>query len=198
MSTPMTASPSAACCSSLLRSSGNSVRHGTQPGPQKLTTTGRPRSDARSNACPSSVVPTIGGAGWPRPSSGGSLAPGDGMSFASWTRATVATRAATSPMTMYRRRRSSCSAVMGLLDGQRPGHRGDRVDRADVFVGAGLQRVVLVGLRRSTVDRRLVLQQLRTVGRMEVDVVRDRRPVLVLEEDRERLAGPDLERLLLV
>src|SRR4051812_50204787 len=31
-------------------------------GPQKLTTTGRPRSDVRSNGWPSSVVPTIGGA----------------------------------------------------------------------------------------------------------------------------------------
>jgi hypothetical protein len=34
-----------------------------QDGPQKLTTTGRPRSDARSNGSPSSVVPAIGGAG---------------------------------------------------------------------------------------------------------------------------------------
>jgi len=34
-------------------------------GPQKMTTTGRPRSEARSNGWPSSVVPTMGGAGSP-------------------------------------------------------------------------------------------------------------------------------------
>jgi hypothetical protein len=38
-----------------------------QLGPQKLTITGRPRSDARSNVAPSRVVPWIGGAGRPRP-----------------------------------------------------------------------------------------------------------------------------------
>jgi len=46
--------------------SGNSFRHGTQLGPQKLTTTGRPRRLARSSAAPSIVVPAIGGAVVPR------------------------------------------------------------------------------------------------------------------------------------
>ena len=54
-----------ACSASLAASSGNSSRQGTHDGPQKLTTTGRPRRSARSNGSPSRVVPTIAGAGSP-------------------------------------------------------------------------------------------------------------------------------------
>src|SRR6185369_12552487 len=65
MSTPTIARPSAACWFSLAMKSGNSSRQGTQLGPQKLTRTGLPRREARSNAVPSSVVPMIAGAGEP-------------------------------------------------------------------------------------------------------------------------------------
>ena len=65
-STPTIARPSGpSSARRLLDSSGNSSRHGPHQLAQKFTTTGRPRSAARSKGWPSSVVPVIGGAGWP-------------------------------------------------------------------------------------------------------------------------------------
>ena len=63
--TPTIARPSAAWASSSRISWGNSSRHGMHDGPQKLTTTGRPRSDASSKVVPSRVVPVMSGAGSP-------------------------------------------------------------------------------------------------------------------------------------
>src|SRR6185295_13502743 len=126
------------------------------------------------------------GAGEPEPG---------GSDRASWSRATVATSAAARPSRTNRRERSMWRAVADLLDGQCPRHGGNRMDRAAVLVGARLQRGVLVRLGGAAVDGRLVLHELRAVGRANVDVVRDRRRVLILEEDRERLAGIDLEGL---
>ena len=116
MSTPTIASPSPECSPSFAVKSGNSSRQGTQLGPQKFTITGRPRSDARSNAAPSSVVPTIAGTGWPREIglSGDPDGAGPDMAGRSRTRARVAIAAATSPTTTSRRCRSSWSAVTGL------------------------------------------------------------------------------------
>src|SRR6185436_16458173 len=116
---------------------------------------------------PSRVVPTMPGAGCPFASSSPpfSLGPGDpetgGSDRASCTRATVARIATASPIRTYRRERSIRGAVADLLDGECPRHRGNRMHRAAELVGARLQRVVLVGLRGATVDRRLVLEELR-------------------------------------
>src|SRR5690349_14850735 len=154
--TPTTTRPSAACCSSFAFSSGNSVRHGTQLGPQKLTTTGWPRSCSRRNGVPSSVVPAISGAGlpfWMGP------AP-DVAGFTAWTSTTIATVAMTaisSAIRMGRRDRGPAvvagdSATSGSRD-ELAVHQGG-MNRALELVRAGLQLGDVVDLRR---DAREVL-----------------------------------------
>jgi cell division protein FtsB len=99
ISTPTIARPVPACSANFSLNSGNSSRHGTQLGPQKLRSTGRPRRSAMSNGTPSSVVPVTGGAAWPR-----AIGFGAGSIIArNWTRANVATAATRSPSRMSRR-----------------------------------------------------------------------------------------------
>src|SRR4051812_34601901 len=158
--TPRIARPSDPCCASLSRNSGNSSRQGMHVGPQKLTITGRPRSDARSIRGPSRDVPLKVGAGWPRAIPiAGDVVGARAAPIDSAIRASVATSATASPRITGRRRRSSASCVAPcLLDGERPRHGGDRVDRAEVGVGTRLEGVVLVGLGRAAIGMWLVLE----------------------------------------
>ena len=84
-----------------------------QLGPQKLTMAGRPRSDARSNGVPSSVLPTIAGAGCPRPRPDATVPFWPASHAAATVIATVAVRARPRATRIGRRRGSMWTGVTG-------------------------------------------------------------------------------------
>src|SRR3990172_3396344 len=176
---PTIARSSAACSSSLARKSGNSSRHGTHEGPQKLTMTGRPRRSARESASPSRVIPANAGAG--RPSATG-LPGADPCANRTMAMITaVAIRARTRATSIGRRRESILRAVRGpLLDGDRPRHVRDGVDGADEDVAAHGEPIVAVRRGRTAVHDLLVLQHRRLVALADVGVVDDAGRVLVV------------------
>ena len=101
-STPTMANPSAPYFSSASTNSGNSARQGTHHEAQKLTMTGRPRSEARSNAAPSRVVPVNLGAARPAPAPAGSGVP-QGRAALSWAQPATTTIRRVSRSTAERR-----------------------------------------------------------------------------------------------
>src|SRR5262249_43255290 len=175
--------------------SGNSARHGVHQDAQKFTTTGWPLYCARSKVWPSSVVPVIGGAGWPvwaPPEPPHAAATSTAMA----RRAGSRRRAPAMPARTRGGRNGWITippSVGGLPDVQRPRHR--RMDRADELVGARREGVDLVhdGGRPG---HDLAHEQLRPGGVVNRDVVR-RPAVLVVEADRERLPGRGADLLLL-
>src|SRR5580765_2786614 len=179
MRMPTTTSPSAACWASFALNSGNSDRQGTQVGPQKFTMTGRPRRAARSNATPSSVVPTISGAGWPLAIVG--LSAVGRVRLTAPRTAPVAANARTSANRIGRRRLSRRTSA---ADGQNAKHQG-RVDRALELVGPGCQGGNVVGLLPGSGEV-LAVEDLLAARVEDVEVVRDA-GVLVVERDLERL-----------
>src|SRR5262245_7716833 len=198
MRTPTTTRPSAACSSSFAFSNGNSVRQGTQFGPQKLTMTGRPRRSARSNGSPSRVVPVISGTGSPL-----AMAP---LSVGGRVRTTIAMTAsvvttAAASATMIGRRGGALAVATGLSGASvtlRPGdevpkHQGG-MDGALELVGSRVEVRDLVGLGLDPLEV-VAVEDLRPSLIEDVDVVRCSL-VLVVQRDREQDVRGGMDRLL--
>src|SRR5262245_28155110 len=201
MRTPITTRSSGPCSSSFCFRSGNSSRHGTHVGPQKLTTTGRPRRSSRSNGSPSSVVPVIPGAGSPFAIRSDPVV--GRVTATMTTTVRVATSAAARATTIGRRGGPATagpgdsaaaagawrSATLGP-GGEVPRHQG-RMNGALELVGAGFERRHVVDLR---CDAREVLpvEDLGPACVEDVDVMWCAL-VLVVERDLERRAGRSVD-----
>ena len=124
----------------------------------------------------------------------GSAAPAPRGSPRSWTSATAAT-ATPSPRRIGRRRAVQRERRGCLLDRQRPGHRRDRMDRADERVGPGLQRGVLVGLACRPVRVGSSWMTALPRGVPDVDVVGDAAVSWLLKRIVNGLPAATVERL---
>src|ERR1700690_252782 len=210
-STPTTLSPSAAWRVSAAARMGNSSRHGPHQDAQKLTRTGDPRSAARSNGAPSSVVPASAGAASPmsgepiwitdeagvmatppvaQPASTAERRPRAAMRAAGWSRGCVREVMRMVPVPGGRRPDplvETSRRRVWLLDRQGADHV--RVDGADEGVRAGRQGRHVVGPGPGPAED-LALEDLCAGGRALVgrDVMGGPR-VVVREVDLEGCVG---------